>query len=367
MKIAFYAPFKPLGHPHPSGDLVIAQGLADFLKQKGHDIRVQSRFRARWIYLKPWRWPKLWVEFLRILIRLLKDPPDLWLTYHTYYKAPDPIGPWVCRLLGIHYIIFQGIYSTKRKRRLKTVLGFYLNRAALLQAGHLFTNKRPDLKNLKRLVNQEKITYIKPGIHLDQFTKKDNGVEFFKDQLIDPETPVILTAAMFRDDVKTKGLVWLIQTLGELKDQPFQLMIAGSGKMEGLIKKQAETYLTGKVIFTGKLERAQMPFFYSSGDIFAFPGIGESLGMVFLEAQACGLPVVAFDNAGVPEAVAQERTGFLVQPYDRREFLNRIEILLSDKEKRVTMGKNAVSYVRTCHDLERNYSRFEKQLRQMVV
>ncbi len=45
--------------------------------------------------------------------------------------------------------------------------------------------------------------------------------------------------------------------------------------------------------------------YYSACDLFVFPGIRESLGLVFLEAQSCGLPVVAFDNAGVPGSRGQ--------------------------------------------------------------
>ncbi|NOR22952.1 MAG: hypothetical protein GQ542_00915, partial [Desulforhopalus sp.] len=50
MRIAFYAPLKPLGHPHPSGDLVIGTGLYQFLQGRGHRLESVSQFRARWIY-----------------------------------------------------------------------------------------------------------------------------------------------------------------------------------------------------------------------------------------------------------------------------------------------------------------------------
>jgi hypothetical protein len=50
MRIAFYAPLKPLGHPHPSGDLVIGTGLYQFLEGRGHVLERVSRFRSRWIY-----------------------------------------------------------------------------------------------------------------------------------------------------------------------------------------------------------------------------------------------------------------------------------------------------------------------------
>ncbi len=95
MRIAFYAPFKPLGHKNPSGDLVIARGIVGFLEEQGHIIDVQSTLRARWIYFKPWLWLLLALDFIRCLKQLHKNLPDLWLTYHTYYKAPDLIGPWI--------------------------------------------------------------------------------------------------------------------------------------------------------------------------------------------------------------------------------------------------------------------------------
>ena len=59
MRIAFYTPFKPLGHHHPSGDLVIATGLYDYFVSRGHDIQQAGPLRARWIYWKPWTWIRL--------------------------------------------------------------------------------------------------------------------------------------------------------------------------------------------------------------------------------------------------------------------------------------------------------------------
>jgi hypothetical protein len=58
MNICFYAPFKPLGHDQPSGDLVIGTGLYDYLAGKGHRMRVATTLRARWIFWKPWLMPR---------------------------------------------------------------------------------------------------------------------------------------------------------------------------------------------------------------------------------------------------------------------------------------------------------------------
>lgn len=364
MKIAFYAPFKPLDHEIPSGDLIIATGLVSFLRKQGHIIDIQSRLRSRWIYLKPGIWLHLAGEFIRCFRRLKKEKPDIWLTYHTYYKAPDLLGPWICRLLGIPYVIFQGIYSTKPRRHVKSFLGFYLNRAALNRADHVFTNKRSDYINLKRIIDSERLSYIKPGINLEFFSKTASE----RPRLLKiPELqgkPLILTAAMFRDDVKTKGLVWLIRCCAELvnKNISFHLVIAGSGTMENRLKQVAEKYLPGRHTFTGKISQHQMQVFYRSGDIFAFPGIRESLGMVFLEAQACGLPVVAFNNGGIPEVVGDGKTGLLVPMYDCNCFCKQLVRLLTDKKLCKQMGKKAVQYVEKYHDLKENYKQVEQIL-----
>ncbi len=369
MKIAFYAPFKPLGHKNPSGDLVIGSGLVQFLEEQGHTIEVQSTLRTRWIYFKPWLWCVWALAFIQCLKRLNRNRADVWLTYHTYYKAPDLLGPWVCRLLNIKYVIFQGIFSTKRKRSLKTLPGFYLNTAALIQADHIFTNKQSDFKNLARIIPAGRLTYIKPGIKPDAF-KTD---EFFgqaqrKEWGIKEDCPVILSAGMFRDDVKTKGLSWLIQCCARLVRQKikFHLVIAGSGKMEKELKALARKYLPGQVTFAGKIRREKMYGFYSSGDVFAFPGIRESLGMVYLEAQSCSLPVVAFKNGGIPEVVEDKKTGFLVPVYDCECFSAMLDHLLTNHERCRQMGRAASAHVETCHDIDKNYQKFEQQLYRVV-
>ncbi|MCF6247777.1 MAG: glycosyltransferase family 4 protein [Desulfobacula sp.] len=369
MKIAFYAPFKPLGAKNPSGDLIIAKGLVLFLESCGHIIDVQSNLRARWIYFKPWLWLFLVFDFFQCVKRLKQNPPDVWLTYHTYYKAPDLIGPWICKLLKIKYVIFQGIYSTKRKRKLKTILGFYLNRAALNSAAHVFTNKSSDLENLRRIISPDSLTYIKPGIHPNLFKKDDHMGERQKRKWgIRKDCPIILTAGMFRDDVKTKGLSWLIKCCGMLvkKKTDFHLVIAGGGKMEKELKTLAHSHIPGQHTFVGKLSREEMPGFYSSGDLFAFPGIRESLGMVYLEAQACSLPVVAFNNGGIPEVVEDKKTGFLLPVYDCKCFSDTLEILLNNSETCRRMGKNAAVHVKNHHDIDENYKKFEHILYKMV-
>ena len=146
---------------------------------------------------------------------------------------------------------------------------------------------------------------------------------------------------MFRPGVKTEGLIWTIKACAELYRQgkPVQLVIAGDGKERKTLQALAESLLSGNVRFVGKIPRDRMYRFYSAGDIFAFPGIRETLGMVYLEAQACGLPVVAFDNGGIPEVVQDRITGFLTPPFDMRAFTDAITRILDDAALRREMGR----------------------------
>jgi phosphatidyl-myo-inositol dimannoside synthase len=133
------------------------------------------------------------------------------------------------------------------------------------------------------------------------------------------------------------------------------LLIAGDGKEAPRLRQMADHWLPGRVRFLGKVAREEMYRFYSAGDLFVFPGISESLGMVYLEAQSCGLPVVAFADGGVPEVVADEISGYLVRPFDVRGFNQAIARLMDDSGMRRQMGKAASNYVRSRHDLNKNY------------
>jgi len=368
MRIAFYTPFKPLGHHHPSGDLVIATGLYDYFTSRGHDIRQAGPLRARWIYWRPWTWIRLLKVYRRSCEEVSHGQADLWLTYHTYYKAPDLLGPMVSRAANIPYVIFQGIFSTKRRRHPKTWPGFVLNKAALKSAQHIFTNRHDDWKNLKRLIPEDRLTYVKPGILTEIFRFEGDARQELRREWGVGSEPVILSAAMFRPDVKTEGLSFLIRSCGRLLNSgiTFQLVIAGDGKEREKLQQLADRHLPGRVRFVGKIEREQMYRFYSAGDMFVFPGIRESLGMVFLESQSCGLPVVAFDNGGIPEVVVDGETGFLTPAFASESFDVAIRKLVLNKDLRRIMGQKATLHVREHHHLIKNYRGMEKVLLNMV-
>lgn len=369
MKIAYYMPFKPLGHANPSGDLVIGSELFDHLKTKGHEIELASRLRCRWIYYRPIKLGQLAYEKKRVIAAGREQKPQLWLSYHCYYKAPDLLGPGVAARLAIPYVIFQGIYSTKRRKRLKTLPGFLLNRLSLKKADLVFTNKQRDYKNLLRLLPEDKIAYIPPGIRPENFTACNKERQQQRSSWQAGQETIIFSAAMMRPGVKTEGLATIIKDCASLVQSgiELQLVIAGDGSCRSQLEALASARLGPRVRFLGRIARKEMYRYYSAADIFAFPGVEESLGMVYLEAQSCGLPVVAFSNWGGKEAVANGQTGLLA-PAEKPDLLRQnLRRLIEKPELRAEMGARAANHIRTRHDLRQNYDQLEGQLARLVT
>ena len=369
MNISFYMPFKPLGHNNPSGDLITGMELHHFLRGQNHSVEIPSTLRSRWLYHKPWQFIRVFFEQKRVLKSLRQKRPDIWLSYHTYYKAPDLLGPYCCKMLNAPYTVFQGIYSTKRKRSLKTLPGFLLNKKALFAAQMVFTNKRTDEINLKRLLPEEKITYTPPSLTPSQFNFDLVSRRALKDQWsVGPNRRVVMTTAMFRPGVKTEGILKVIDSCVELKKRGHDLLLilVGDGVNRTKLEVEGSKKLGADILFLGKIPRHELYRYYSAADVFAFPGINESLGMVYLEAQSAGLPVVACNDWGAKEAVLHSRTGLLSQFSQPEQFTNDIELLLTNRDKRIDMRNEAKIHIRQNHDSAKNFQAVDTVLQQIA-
>lgn len=369
MRIAYFMPLKPLGHSHPSGDLIIGTELFKFIQSRRHDILTVSRFRTRWIYLKPWLWPVYLVHLVLTFVRLRKLKPDVWLTYHSYYKAPDILGPLCARYVKIPYVIFQGIYSTKRNRRARTWAGFMLNRKALVAADLVLTNKKKDHANLKRIIPPDRLSYVRPCIICQDFRFDSASRQRLRRQWGCGHLPVVISAAMFRPGVKTQGMELVIRACSILRRRglDLQLVLVGDGATRQRLESMARRLMPDRVRFEGRIRRQDLYQYYSAADFFVFPGINESLGMVYLEAQSCGLPSVAFGDWGAKEAIVHGKTGYLSASTDFSAFVSNIRLLVENEGHRRAMGSEAAAHIRAHHDLHVNYASVEKLLKDVAV
>src|SRR2546430_1207351 len=136
-------------------------------------------------------------------------------------------------------------------------------------------------------------------------------------------------------------------TLGLVKNQRLAsgarpeppLRIAVEGEMERLKGVASAAGVRAAVEFVGSVAHHELPYFYAAADVCVMPSYSESFGLVGLEAQACGCPVVASDVSGLRSVARDGVTGFLVAGDDPAVYAERIARLLDDPELARQMGR----------------------------
>lgn len=190
------------------------------------------------------------------------------------------------------------------------------------------------------------------GVDTDTF-RPDVGGDDVRAQLgIDPERPVLLSVSRF---VPRKGQDTLVGAMPEiLRTVPDAvLLLVGDGPYRRRLESMAESAgVTDSVVFGGAVSWEHAPAWYHAGDVFAMPcrtrmgGLEpEALGIVFLEAQSSGLPVIVGDSGGAPETVQHGRTGFVVDPNSPQSVAERAVELLSDLPTAAKMGSAGHDWV----------------------
>lgn len=170
-----------------------------------------------------------------------------------------------------------------------------------------------------------RLTTIPPGID----TKRFRPVEE-QHPAVDEENDSVLVLS--RLDPR-KGIDMAIRAFAQLDRGGTELLIGGTGRLESDLKRLAtERGVGDSVRFLGFVPDEELPSLYSSVDVFVLPSEYEGFGIVFMEAMACGTPVVGTDVGGVPTAVADGETGYLVAQDDVEGLAGRIGELLSDQD-----------------------------------
>jgi phosphatidylinositol alpha-1,6-mannosyltransferase len=166
------------------------------------------------------------------------------------------------------------------------------------------------------------------------------------------DRPVVVCVSRL---VPRKGQDVLIQALPAIRDAvpgAALLVVGGGPDMPRLRRLAAERGVADHVRFTGSVPWQALPAHYAAGDVFAMPcrtrlgGIDvEGLGIVFLEAAATGLPVVAGDSGGAPDTVKDGETGVVVDGRDTARVAREVSALLADPDRAAAMGAKGRAWV----------------------
>ena len=380
MRIAFYAPLKSPTHGTPSGDRRIAGLLMDALARAGHRVELVSTFRSYDAGGDAPRQAALGEQGVALARRLAAQwragpaeaRPDLWFTYHVYYKAPDWLGPEASAALGVPYVIAEGSLANKRAGG-PWEIGHRAAADAIRRADLLLCPSRDDVEGLcSAAASPERIASLPPFLDPAPFRaaaarRNLERVRLAQAHGLDPAVPWIAVAAMMRPGDKLASYRALAKALGRLRDIPWRLVVAGDGAARAEVEAALGAAIPERAAFLGALSLKEVAAAYAAADLCVWPAVNEAYGMAMLEAQAAGLPVVSCATRGVPDVVEHGRTGLLAPAGDEAALAALVRELLLDADKRSRLSAAAASFAAGERSLESAAARLAQLLARFSV
>lgn len=198
------------------------------------------------------------------------------------------------------------------------------------------------------------LEYLPPGVDSDRFRPNPAARAELRQRYRLGDRPTVVCLSRL---VPRKGQDMLIKALPSIRrrvDGAALVIVGGGPYLETLRKLARDCEVEDHVTFTGGVPGDELPGHHAMADVFAMPcrtrGAGmdvEGLGIVFLEASATGIPVVAGDSGGAPEAVQHNKTGLVIDGNSLDEISEAVTELLTDRDRAAAMGAAGRDWVRT--------------------
>ena len=239
----------------------------------------------------------------------------------------EPLRPWKAEQLGGGY-----------------ALSSWCERVAVESAAAVVAvseGMRADVMAAYPAVSPERVRVIRNGIDTTEYAP-DPGTDVIDRFGIDPARPTVVFVGRI---TRQKGLPVLLRAAGAL-DPGTQLVIAAgqpdtpelAAEVTTLVE-QLQAARSGVIWLSGMLAKREAIQLLSHATVFACPSLYEPLGIVNLEAMACGTAVVASRVGGIPEVVADGETGLLVPPGDPVALADALNTVLRDTGRAAAMGQ----------------------------
>lgn len=374
MRTAFYAPLKAPTHGTPSGDRRVAGLLMQALGLAGARVELVSTFRsydgtgdaARQVALG-----NQGEALARALVAGWRAQPaelrpQLWFTYHLYYKAPDWLGPLAAAELGIPYVLAEASFARKRANG-PWAIGHQATERAIRAAAAVFCPTRHDVPGIEGLLPKDRLILLPPFLDPAPYRAASSKRAEHRSALatahaLDEKAPWIIAVAMMREGDKLASYTELAQALSRVKDLPWRLLVVGDGPAREAVQAALDGAVPGRAAYLGALNERRLAAVYAASDLIAWPAVNEAYGMSLLEAQAAGIPVVSCSLRGVPDVVIDGRTGLLAPPGDTAAFATNLRALLTDDARRTALGSAAAQFVAAERGLEAAAARLKASL-----
>ncbi len=298
------------------------------------------------------RWPRRiyiaavqWSRFYRHAVRILgEDPADVALVGHLYL---GPIGPRLRGRTGVPFGVmlhgselhrYMGLASVRR-RALRA-----LDAADFLVVNSDFTRRQ----YLERGVRQDqRFLKVNPGVDTHHFRPDAGDPTAVRQRFGLGERPLLLSVARL---VEWKGQDMLIRALPQIRASipDAALLIVGDGPHRDELERLAQDVgVAEHVVFAGFVPERDLPSYYRAAQAMAVPsrefrqGLPiEGFGIVYMEASACGTPVIGGLGGGTDESIADGVTGFRVEQSEPQSIAEAAVKLMDDRQLAETMGQN---------------------------
>lgn len=225
------------------------------------------------------------------------------------------------------------------------------------------------------LSHQEKFLEIPLGVNSQHFQPQDKkNKKLMERWQILPEELIILFVGGLDKAHYFKGVNVLLQATAKLKIKNEKLrikfIVVGEGELRSKYEKLAdELKIKDWVIFAGQVSNEDLPDYYNLADVFVLPSINhsEAFGLVLLEAMSCAKPVITSNLAGVRTVVENGTDGFLVKPRNPDDLVEKIKILLTNKELRRKMGQAGRKKIEEKYSWQEIVKELEKLYKTLIL
>ena len=295
-------------------------------------------------------------------LRRLATPalrPDVWFTYHLYHKAPDWLGPPISAALGIPYVVAEASIAGKQRDG-PWAIGHAGATAAITAATAVFIVNPADVAAIRALRRDAADDLLLPPfIDIRRFV----GDAPCRHAPAPGDRARLVVVAMMREGAKLASFRVLAAALARIPGKAWEIEIIGDGPARPAVEAAFAPLPRDRVRFAGALAPSAIAARLAAGDAFVWPAIDEAFGMALIEAQACGLPVVAGDSPGVAAVVDDGVTAVLTPMGDVDAFAAAIGRLVDDPTLRQMMGAAAALRARARHDLPVAAAELDRLLR----
>jgi len=259
-------------------------------------------------------------------------------------------GPIMKTCFGVKYFTYvHGLdVMGMRGSRFFPLLMTILRRSDKVIANSQYTRSR--LVELG--IGEEQIVIIPPGLNIGKLKGAVGHEVNVRSKYGLQDNKVMITVSRLVErkghDITLRAVRQVMTRIPDLK-----YVICGEGPYRSELERLVQQYeLDDVVVFTGGIPDHELHQLYQCSDLFIMPsrdikekGDVEGFGIVFLEANYYRLPVIGGNSGGIPDAVRDSVTGYLVDPLDEKEIADRIEQLVMDEDLARTLGDNGYDWV----------------------